>query len=450
MSENERAPLPLQLEFLRMMDSGGDCGPYSPRYTLVAGWRVHGELDLAALRAALADVVARHETMRTRVVLDAPDGVAYQEIHPPGAPELDVRDLSGAADPAGRDATTEGFVNEVEVGVSIPDTPPRLRAVLGRFDQRDAVLVLVAHHTMVDGWGLQVLVRDLTACYTARRAGRAPDLPPARQYREYVAWQSAQLDSPAVAAAREFWRGHLRGARMLPLPTDRPRTAGPYTTGWHRFMLAEEFRLATLAQAREHRCSPFMVLLAAFLTVLRDRTGETDLVVPTLTGGRTPAWTQDVVGTFYNFTPLRTDISGCRTFHEVLGRVRATCLATYPHELPFPLVMQEAPELMNTVMDPNAAPVAFQVIQHDVGAGAGTEPVGGPRLVAVRRRVVSTPVGSQIPDGILAELDLHPDGGMFGKVAYTRHMFDESTIIGLMADLREVLRDTVVTSSRAA
>jgi hypothetical protein len=445
MTEKDRFPLSLQFEFLRMMDNGSDHGPFSERYTIVVGWRVHGELNVDAMRVALADVVERHETMRTLLVLGED---AYQEVYPPSEPDLEVRDLSGEADPDGRDAATERFINDVELNVSIPNTTPRIRVVLGRFDPEDAVLVIVAHHAVVDGWGAQVLMRDLAVCYAARRDGKAPDLPPARQYREFVAWQQAHVVSPAADAAREFWREQLRGAKMLALPTDRPRTTDPYTTGWHRWMFGDEFRTATLTQAREHRASPFMVLLAAFMTVLRDRTGETDLVVPTLTGGRTSDWMQDVAGTCYNFTPLRADISGCVTFGEVLNRVRTACLKTYRHELPFPLIMQEAPELMATAASPNGAPPAFQVIQHGVKIDADL--AGGPRFDAVRRRVVSTPVGSQIPDGILAELDLHPDGGMFGKAAYVQHLFDESTVVGLMADLRDVLVTTLIDPSKAA
>src|SRR6266540_2254921 len=404
-TEVDRIPLALQQDFLRMMDSGSESGPFGPRYTIVAGWRVLGEIDVDTVRRAAEDVVARHETLRTRIVLD--DGDPYQHVLPPSPPEVLIRDL------------TE----------------------LGRFDHRDSVLVFVAHHTVVDGASVHVLMRDFAACYAARRERRAPDLPQVRQYREYVAWQQAAASGAEVTAAREFWRDYLRGARMLPVPTDRPRSEGGYVTGWHRFMLDDELRLATLATAKHTRSSPFMVLTAAFLTLMRERTGETDLVVPTLMSGRYPGWTQPMVGVFYNFMPLRFDITGCTSFDEVVAKVRASCLAAYPHELPFLQLAQEAPELMASVATPNTAAIAFQVIQHP--APQGGEQVGDLRYVAIRRRVVSTPVGSQIPDGILAELDLHPEGGMFGKVAYVKSLFDEGTITGMMAELERVLRDTV-------
>jgi hypothetical protein len=445
LGQDDRAPLSLQLEFLRLMDSGSESGPFGPRYTIVAGWRVSGTVDVAALQASLDDVVGRHEALRTRLVLT--EAEAYQQICPPSSPELTIRELSVPVQ-ADRDRATEEFLNEVEATVSVTGEPPRVRAVLGRFDSTDSVLVLVAHHSLVDGLSVHVLMRDLTAIYAARRAGRPHGLPAIRQYRDYVAWQYEQLGTPAAEAARGFWREYLRGARMLPLPTDRPRRPGAYTTGWHRFMMAEEFRTATIKAAREYRSSPFMVLMAAFMVVLRNRTGWTDLVVPTLTGGRQPSWTQDVIGTFYNFMPLRADISDCTTFGEVVAKVRASCLAAYPHEVPFPVLAQEAPELMETVMDPGAAAIAFQIIQH--GVELGGQPDDELTYTAIRRRVVSTPVGSQIPDGILAELDLHPDGGMFGKVAFTRHMYDDSTVTAIMADLKQVLTETILSPSPVA
>jgi condensation enzyme len=244
-----------------------------------------------------------------------------------------------------------------------------------------------------------------------------------------------------VAAARAFWQENLRGAKVLAVPADRPRSAGPYTTGWYRFALEEEFRSSTLRAAKKYKSSPFMVLMAAFIIMLRDRTGVTDLVVPTLTTGRTPEWTREIIGTFYNFMPLRADISSCAGFGEVVEAVRAACLRTYRNELPFPQVIAEAPELMNDAMQPDAAAVAFQVIQHGI---TPDEPGDELRFSPIRRRVVSTDVGSQIPDGILVELDLHPDGGIFGKVAYTKHMYDEKTIIAMVDDLRDVLATEIV------
>jgi len=436
-----RFPLSLQQEFLRMVDHGDGTGPFGPRYTIVGGWRIVGELDVDTLQGALDDVVARHEALRTSIVLD--DGDPHQRICPPSSPDLAVSDLAGR-DQGDRELAAEEFLNEIESGVFGADEMPLLRMVLGRFDHRDAVLVLVAHHTAVDGWSAQLVMRDLAACYAARRERRPPDVPEVRQLREYVAWQHANAAGPEVTAARAFWRENLRGARVVGIPTDRPRPAeGQFVTGWHRFLLEDDLKSATLALASETRGSPFMVLLAAYLTYLGEQTGATDLVVPTFTPGRHPAWVQNTVGSFYNLLPLRTDISGCRSLRDVVTRVRATCIAAYAHEIPFIQIMEEAPDLMASVIEPNAACCVFQVVQSPFMMGGDGEQVGDLRYVAMRRRLVSAAVGSQLPDGALWALELHPAGGIVGKVGYTTNLFDESTITRTVAEFRRVLRDTV-------
>jgi condensation enzyme len=440
----DRAPLSLQLDFLRLMGGGSESGPFGPRYTIVHGWRIFGRADIGALTAALADVVSRHEALRTKIVLD--DG-GYQLIYPPAPVELNLTDL-GTTPPGTRDAAAEYFINEIEESVPVGDEPPRLRAALGRFDPHDAVLVLSAHHSVVDGWSMQVLMRDLAACYAARKAGREPGLPPVRQYRDYAAWQLGRLNGSEVASARRFWREYLDGAQIVPLPTDRPRSADAYTTGWYRFMLSEQFRTGILQAAKQHRSSPFIVLMAAFMSVMRDRTGQTDLVIPTMLTGRSPGWTEDVIGTFYNFVPVRADLSRCDSFSDTVARVRAACLAAYAHELPFPLIMAEAPELMGAAVQPDAAAAAFVVIQHGVGVDRGD--VGGLRIVPVRQRMLSTPVGSQIPDGVLARLELHPEGGVSGTVGYVGHLFDEDTIIELMSAFKKTVKSDVMPASIAA
>jgi len=427
-----RIPLSLQQEFLDVVDHGDGMGPFGPQYTIVGGWRVRGEVDLPALQGALDDLVARHETLRTRIVLD--DGEPYQRVLPPAPASLTVYDLE-APSPEARDLCAEQFLNVLEAATIGLHEVPLLRAVLGRFDASDAVLVLSAHHTAVDGWSVHLVVRDLAEFYAARRERRAPALAPARQYREYVAWQRGA--AVPAAGARGYWRETLRDRRIVTIPTDKPRRAGePFFTAWYRFLISDPVRSAALALAEAERSSLFMVLLAAYLVDLREATGTSDLVVPTFTPGRSPGWVQDTVGSFYNLLPLRIDIGGCAGLREVVARTRQACLAAYPHEIPFMQVAEEAPDLMEPVMEPGAALCVFQVTQspHMMRGMAA----GGLRYVAIRRRVVSSPVGSQIPDGVLLGLELHPSA-LIGSIGYTTNLFTERSAAAMAARFTEVL-----------
>ncbi|MCN0176875.1 condensation domain-containing protein [Salinispora arenicola] len=438
-----RVPLSLQQDFLRRVDHGDDAGPFGSRYTIVGGWRIRGPIDVDTLRDALADVVARHEALRTLLMVDGDE--ACQQIQPPSSPDLMLRDLPDRG-PADRERIAEDFLNDVESGRFGMDETPLLRAVLGRFDNDDAVLALVAHHTAADGWSMQVIMRDLASYYAARRQGRPADLPPARQYREYVAWQQANADSETAVAARRYWQERLRDAQVWPVRTDLTRADGPFVTSWYRFLLEDELRAATVALAAETRSTPFMVLMAAYLTHLRERTGETDLVVPTFMPGRNPSWTLQIVGSFYNFIPLRTDTSNCTDFRDLIGRVRTTCLDAYRHELPFADIIAQAPDVMNAAIGPDAAACVLQVTQSPYVLRE--EQVGDLRYTALRRRLVSAPVGSQIPDGALLGLELDPDGGIVGSIGFTTNLFVESTIVGMAADFQQTLRDVLHPSSR--
>ncbi|MBB5870068.1 hypothetical protein F4553_003447 [Allocatelliglobosispora scoriae] len=432
LGDSGRIPLSLQQEFLRMIDHGDETGPFGSRYTIVGGWRILGPIDVDALQGALDDVVVRHESLRTVIVRD--DGIPYQTVLPASSPTLTVRDLDWDGD---REVAEEDFLNAIEAeGFSIHEMP-LLQAVLGRFDEESAVLALIAHHTAVDGWSIHRIIRDVAAYYVARRKGTEPVLPEVHQYREYVEWQQGTAESPALQASRDYWRDNLRGAQVTPIRSDLTRSEEPFVTGWHRFLIEDEYLGSVNAVAVETRSSPFMVLLAVYLMYLNETTGRTDLVVPTFMPGRQPSWVEETVGSFYNFVPLRVDVAGASGLTEVISRVRKTCLSAYAHEIPFGQLLEEAPDVMTDALGANAAACAFQVTQspfmmHD-------QPAADLRFTAIRRRVVSAPMGSQIPDGLLWGLEVHPDGGIVGSIGYTTNLFVEESVAAMADDFRGTL-----------
>lgn len=245
-----RYPLSANLELFSIFDKGADEGAFGPRHLVILGWRVTGRLDLDILRGALDDVAARHEVLRTEVVRT--DGNEHQRVHPPSPAEVAVTDLP-TDDPRPRDERADEFINRVEDSELSVASLPHVRAVVGRFDERDAVLVLVTHHTASDGWSMQVLIRDLAACY-AERAGSGPaDLPEPVQYGEFSVWQQQHLVSDTAENARAYWRDKLRGAQMSTIVMDQPEGAPPgYAV--RRFLLPADLSSATqqLAKGLHH------------------------------------------------------------------------------------------------------------------------------------------------------------------------------------------------------
>lgn len=433
----QRRQLSASQTFMCAFDRGDDLGAFGPRNIVTAGWRVAGRLDLPTLRLALDDVVARHEGLRTRIVRD--EGEPYGRVHPPSPVELTVTDLSSAVDEASRGLRAHEFLNEVEAGRCDIRQMPLLRARLGWFDEDDAVLALVTHHSVSDAWSIHLILRDVAIRYATRSGLPAPELPEMRQYGEHANWQRQMLAGKSAAAAREYWRTKLAGGKFVITPTDRVRrfdTRPVFSV--YRFLCDQQLFSATSALAKSMRSSPFMVLFACYNLFLHRRTGVSDILAPTLMAGRSEPEFHQTVGLFFNLAPIRTDMSGCATFRDVVNRTRATLLEAYSHELPFrEIVALAEPELMQPFLDRNGVVGAFEV-NHYPQADAGTL-IGDVRYTGLRSRLLSATDTSEIPDGALWDFDLDPAGDMVGLVKYNSLEFDESTVVAMVDEYRELL-----------
>jgi hypothetical protein len=435
--DENRAPLSLNLEFLRLFDAGDESGPFGPRYHMVGCWRLLGPVDVGILHEAMADVVARHEPLRTEIVRSA--SAAYQRVHPPARPRLEVRDRPGIP-PAERVGCAEDLVHEAESGTFDIHELPHLRGLLLRFDERDAVLLLQTHHTATDGWSMRLIARDLAAFYVSRRDGRPAALPPVRPYREFVAWERGQASSPATLKALKYWEQTVGGAQLTALPTDHPKSAKlPAVTAAYRFAIEERVIRHVEPVAKQARCSTFMVLLAAYYRLVHRLTGVTDLVVPTNTLGRGNGRFNDTVGSFFNFLPLRLNLDGCADVAELLRRTRTTCLGAYAHDIPAIQLFEAHPRLMEPAMRDELAPVTFQVLPRtNVLEG---EDLGVLSFTELPWRTRSAPVVSEIPDGALWTLSFEPTGEAIGNLMYRTDRFDQSTMVRMAKDYASTLRD---------
>ncbi|MBE1576302.1 condensation domain-containing protein [Amycolatopsis roodepoortensis] len=438
---SRRYPLSHTQEFLCGFDDNVDAdeGPFGPRYHNVRGWRLLGSVDIDLLRAALGDVVTRHEALRT--VINRPSTDRYQEVRPPSPAGLEVVDVPDT----GSEHRVEEFLGVVEAGTISAVRPPLLRAVLGRLSDEESLFVLVGHHIGTDGWSMRLLMRDIAEYYGARIEGREARLPEVRQYREFGVAQREASSSPAHERARAYWRDKLRDARLLGLPADAAVVPGPdKVTSTFRFVLDPGLTDATVRLARSSRASAFMVLQTAYNVLVARRTSATDIVVPTITSGRLDERFEETVGPFFNFLPLRTDLEGCVTLRDVLQRTRATCIEAQVNDIPFAHLVGEAPELPSTFATPGVAVSALQVFQHPFGADG--ELGATAKYAEVRHRVLGQAISSDIPNGMLWTLDVDAEHGIFGSVKYDRQEFREDTVAGLVEEFRAIL-STVVTDA---
>src|SRR6185437_403195 len=273
-------------------------------------------------------------------------------VYPPAPVPLIVRDLPAPAGP-GRDRLAEDQLAELELDSMDVAQLPLLRAVLTRFDDTDSVLGLLTHHSACDGWSLHLIVRDLAAFYAARTGERPLKLTEPLQYRDYVDWQQRNATGPAAEENRAYWREQLADAGVFTLPTDHPVRqlhTEPYSSV--NEMLPVETAEAIGQLAKSLRCSGFMVTLAAVYVLAYRISGDSQPVVNTIIHGRGQPQFNDTIGPFLNFMAMRTELTGCTSFRELVRATRNTCLQAYAHELPITEVEQEVPTLFAPLADP--------------------------------------------------------------------------------------------------
>ncbi|MET7433644.1 amino acid adenylation domain-containing protein, partial [Streptomyces flaveolus] len=302
----ERLPLsPAQrrLWFLNRLE-----GP-SPTYNIPLALRLDGPLDVPVLRAALGDVLDRHESLRT--VFAERDGVPYQVVLAKGTrADLAVRETP-EGEPA---AVLAAAVRETfPLGGELP-----FRATLFEVDAKRHVLLLLMHHIVADGWSAGPLLRDLSTAYTARLEGRTPGWEPLPvQYADYALWQQEALGDEAdprspLGTQLKYWTERLAGApELVELPLDRPRPAvASHRGGLIPFRLGPGTHTALKDLARSTGSTMFMVLHAALAALLTRLGAGTDIPLGTVVAGRTDEALDDLVGFFVNTLVLRTDTSG--------------------------------------------------------------------------------------------------------------------------------------------
>ncbi|WP_264028762.1 non-ribosomal peptide synthetase [Mycobacterium mantenii] len=318
-------------------------GP-SPVYVIGAALRLRGRLGAVALGTALADVVARHESLRT--LFPAPEGIPQQVVVPVERADFgwQVIDASGWPTPRLNEAIDSAVRYPFDLAVEIP-----LRTTLFRISDDEHVLAVVVHHIAADGWSLGPLVRDLGVAYASRCAGHAPGWAAlAVQYADYTLWQRTQLgdlddsDSP-IAHQLGYWQDALAGMpERLELPTDRPY---PLVADYAGAAVAVEWpvelqqRVARVA--REHNATSFMVVQAALVVLLSKLSASSDVAVGFPIAGRRDPALDELVGFFVNTLVLRVDLAGDPSAAEVLGQVRRRSLAAYEHQdVPFEVLVE--------------------------------------------------------------------------------------------------------------
>lgn len=438
--ELDRFPLSAVQEMWCMLDQGNDAGAFGPRFIASRALRISGPLDTTALQAALDDLVVRHEILRSIVVRDADP--PFQEVHPACPVPLRVVDLRHGHDGRSKYDIAMEFILEQERGSIDVRELPVLRAVLGHLDEQDWVFILLIHHSASDGWSSQVILRDLAASYAARTAGRPATLPPVRQYREFAVWQQDLIAGTAL----DYWQDTLAGAQIFALPADRivpERHSLPYSA--YSSTISSEVMIGAADLAKAAHGSVFMVLLAAFDVLAHEITGTTDPVIDTIFTGRNQVAFQDTVGPFATFLPLRTDMSGCTTFSDILLRTRQACLGAYAHEMPIEHIKRHLPELMRPNRDPMNIDSIFGMFQGQL-ADEELRIGDGSSVINERESGQESP---QLPRGLAWTMTMLPSGDLDVTVQYNTEEVDTETVVTWVSSFSRIVAAAASDPGRA-
>jgi len=416
--------------------------PGLPTYNLPLAIAISGPLDTAALGQALDGLVSRHETLRTRLATTE-NGRPVQVIDPPTPQPLELADLSGAA-PQRRQTRLREFIDSQAMRPFALASDRLLRTYLIRLSGAEHVLLIVVHHAVFDGWSAGVLVRELAALYQQEAGGEPAclaELPV--QFADYALWERDRLSGAELAELEYYWQGALAGLPTVQFPADRPR---PVVESFDGGLAVHTTDLELLDRLRElsrrERTTPFVTLLAGLLALLYRYTGQSDLVVGTVSANRGRAELAPLIGFLVGTLPIRADLSGDPAFTELLGRVRQSVMDGYAHQdLPFGKLVQA----LAIERDPSRTPVfqiAFSYAERDSAPAVASASAGDVEFV-----LTDLVVGIRAAKFDLALAAEARPGGLWLECSYKTALFDPATVRRLLAHLEVLLRGALADPS---
>jgi amino acid adenylation domain-containing protein len=312
--------------------------PNSPAYNIAIAIRIKGQLNEVALAQSLKEIIRRHKVLRTS--FKALNGEPVQVI------------LEREAEDRGRYFPLPNSESEIQSFLVQESQQPfdlaevgLFRTKLLRLDAEESILIITMHHIIFDGWSAGVLIREVAALYKAFLTGEPSPLPELTiQYVDYAYWQREWLKGEILESQLAYWKQQLRGnLPVLNLPTDYPRpTVSTFRGARQTLVLPEVLRGGIKELSQQEGVTLFMILLAAFKTLLFRYTHQDDILVGSPIANRNLAEIQGMIGFFVNTLVLRSNLSGNPCFKELLKRIRRVALDAYSHQdLPFEKLVEE-------------------------------------------------------------------------------------------------------------
>ncbi|KAA0984729.1 amino acid adenylation domain-containing protein [Pseudomonas sp. ANT_J12] len=412
--------------------------PHSAAYNLPMAVRLDGPLQPQALERAFSLLVARHECLRTTFGQEGER--AFQHVAEPKELTLAVTDLSAVPEEQRWSRAQQHMMAEATQAFDLQQGP-LLSLRLLRLAEQQHVLLLTLHHIIADGWSMNILIDEFMKTYDALVAGQQPTLPALTvHYRDYALWQRSWLEVGERERQLDYWRTQLGAEHpILELPTDRAYPA----QSSHQGARLEKVIDAALRQdlknlAQRQGVTLFVVLLAAFKTLLHRYSGQTDIRVGGLIANRTRSETEGLIGFFVNTQILRSEVTAQTRFTDLLQSLRQSALGAQAHqELPFDALIEALQPARSQSHNPlfqvmfNHQPLVtdLQDVRLDCGLQVGY--LSEAQLAGCGRQHAAT---SDLM------LDTREEGEqLFAAFTYATDIFDPSTIAALAGHWHNLL-----------
>ena len=319
--------------------------PQSSAYTIPGALRLRGELDEDAVRASFQQLIQRHESLRTRFF--ERDGQGFQRVDVQADFELQVIDLSDL--PSAEREARANQIREDEARTQFDlEKGPLLWVTLVRLEDEDHQLLVTMHHIIADGWSLNVLIDEFSRLYAAASQGQTLELPAlALQYADYGSWQRQWLAEGEGQRQLAYWKQQLGDDHpTLSLATDHPRSAQHIrSASRHSVRVTASLSEAIRKTAQTHESTPFMLLLAAFQSLLYRYSGQRDIRIGVPNANRPRQETQGLIGFFINTLVLRAELDARLPFADLLAATRTAAFGAQAHQdLPFEQLLEAFPQ----------------------------------------------------------------------------------------------------------
>ncbi|MCC8365342.1 amino acid adenylation domain-containing protein [Xenorhabdus sp. PB61.4] len=403
-------------------------------YHIPAALHLKGQLNTAALQAALDRIVVRHEILRTTIGLaeDGGEGTARQIVHGKDFGfSLNMQDLSLLTE----DEQQTAIQNAISFEASHPfdfENGPLIRGQLFRLAEDENILLLTQHHIISDGWSVNVMMQEFSTLYLSFCHEQPDPLPPLKiQYADYTLWQRKELQGKALEKQLDYWRNTLQDApTLLTLPTDRPRPARQtYAGGEALVTLSPDLTGKLKAFAQRHGITLFMTLLTGWSILLSRLSGQHDLVIGTPVANRRYRDLEPLIGFFVNTLALRVQLQDNPTVSELLAHVKAHTVTAFENQdLPF----EQLVEALKPPRSLSYSPV-FQVMM-------SLDNTPGQQQFELPGLTISELDLSENSSHFDLSLSLHDtDEGLIGELEYASDLFDQATMDRMAGYLQTLL-----------